>query len=74
MEESQATENKIESIKNAGKKAVVWTVNTKESIEYFVNSKVDGIITDYVKKVKIGMEERNNRTDLDSIIYFFFKE
>lgn len=74
MEESQATENKIESIKNAGKKAVVWTVNTKESIEYFVNSKVDGIITDYVKKVKIGMEERNNRTDVDSIIYFFFKE
>ncbi|MDO4778898.1 MAG: glycerophosphoryl diester phosphodiesterase membrane domain-containing protein [Tissierellia bacterium] len=74
MEESQATENKIESIKNAGKKAVVWTVNTKESIEYFVNSKVDGIITDYVKKVKTGMEERNNRTDVDSIIYFFFKE
>lgn len=68
MEEREATPEKIRTIHNAGKKAVVWTVNTEESIDKFVKSEIDGIITDYVLKVKEGILKRDNRTDLEIMI------
>lgn len=68
MEEQEATSEKIEDIHNEGKKAVVWTVNTDESIEKFVLSDVDGIITDYVVRVKEGIEQRDSRSDIQIII------
>lgn len=68
MEESEATPEKVEEIQEAGKKAIVWTVNTDESVEKFVKSNVDGIITDYVLKVKDGIKERDERSDLQIII------
>lgn len=68
MEEREATSDKISSIHREGKKAVVWTVNTDESIKKFVSSDVDGIITDHVLKVKNGINERNKRTDIQVII------
>lgn len=68
MEELEATEEKIDAIHSVGKKAIVWTVNTDESIQKFVSSNVDGIITDYVTKVKEGMTIRDNRSDLQIIM------
>ncbi|MDO4719479.1 MAG: glycerophosphodiester phosphodiesterase family protein [Peptostreptococcaceae bacterium] len=68
MEEREATPEKVEEIQKAGKKAVVWTVNTEESIDKFVNSKVDGIITDYVLRVQEGMDRRDSRNDYEIII------
>ncbi len=68
MEEREATPSKIQKIHQAGKKAVVWTVNTEESIDTFVKSDVDGIITDYVLKVQDGIKRRDERSDLEIII------
>ncbi len=68
MEEREATPNKIQKIHQAEKKAVVWTVNTEESIDTFVKSDVDGIITDYVLKVQDGIKRRDERSDLEIII------
>lgn len=68
MEEREATPEKVSLLKSRGKKVVVWTVNTPESIEQFVNSDVDGIITDYVLAVKEGISQRDKRSDLDIII------
>ncbi len=68
MEEREATPEKIDEIHQAGKKAVVWTVNTEESIKKFVLSDVDGIITDYVVKLKDGINKRDNRSDIQVII------
>lgn len=68
MEEREATPDKIEEIHKVGKKAVVWTVNTDSSIEHFVTSEVDAIITDYVTKVKQGMKERDERDDIQIIL------
>lgn len=68
MEEAEATPDKVSEIKDAGKKAIVWTVNKEESIDKFVNSDVDGIITDYVVKVKEGMVRRDNRSDIEIIL------
>ena len=72
MEELEATENNIELIKEKGKKAIVWTVNTDASIQRFINSDVDGIITDHIKNVKEALDERENRTDLEVIFQQFF--
>lgn len=68
MEEEEATPQKIDAIHSANKKAIVWTVNTDESVQKFVLSDVDGIITDYVLKVKEGITNRDNRNDMEIII------
>ena len=68
MEEREATPEKVEQIRRTGKKAFVWTVNTEESIDKFVKSDVDGIITDHVLRVKNGIVRRDNRSDYDIII------
>ncbi len=71
MEEGEATPDKIDEIHAAGKKAVVWTVNTDESVEKFVRSNVDGIITDYILKVKDGIEKANKRSKIEIIMDSF---
>lgn len=68
MEENEATPEKVERIHEAGKRAIVWTVNTEESVRKFVNSEVDGIITDYVLLVEDGIKERDGRSDIEVII------
>ncbi len=73
MEEQEATAAKIDEIHAAGKKAIVWTVNTPESIDKFVLTSVDGIITDYVLKVKDGIESANNRTHFEILLDVFIE-
>lgn len=73
MEEREATSDNIDLLKSSGKKVIVWTVNTPESIGSFVNSKVDGIITDYVLAVKEGIKTRDKRTDLEMILDKLFE-
>ncbi|MBF0787150.1 MULTISPECIES: glycerophosphodiester phosphodiesterase family protein [unclassified Streptococcus] len=72
MEEREATSDKVDLLKAKGKKVVVWTVNTDESINTFVNSDVDGIITDYVLAVKDGIKKRDERSDLELIMDSLF--
>ncbi|MDO5708412.1 MAG: glycerophosphodiester phosphodiesterase family protein [Andreesenia angusta] len=68
MEEREASKGRVEEIQKAGKKAIVWTVNTPKSIDRFVKSNVDGIITDHFKKVKDAIKERDQRSDFEIII------
>lgn len=68
MEEQEASDDKIDRLHQFGKKAIVWTVNTDESVDRFVVSDVDGIITDYVRKVKAGLKYRDHRDDLQIIM------
>ncbi|MDO5726046.1 MAG: glycerophosphoryl diester phosphodiesterase membrane domain-containing protein [Tissierellia bacterium] len=74
MEEREATPERISRIQASGKKAIVWTVNTEKSINKFVRSDVDGIITDHVKNVKAAMETIEDRTDIDLIMDTIFGE
>ena len=46
-------------------------MNSKSSIEKFVNSDVDGIITDYVREVKAAIRRRDDRTDMEIIMESF---
>ncbi len=74
MEEREATLDNINAIHQSGKKAVVWTVNTPESIDKFIHSEVDGIITDHIPKVKQAIVQSDKRSHLDIIIDYFFAE
>lgn len=62
MEEETATDERISNIHKAGKKAIVWTVNTETSMTKFLNSKVDAVITDKIllaEKVQARIDNRN---------------
>lgn len=70
MEEAAATPTKVDILRNSGKKVIVWTVNTKESIEKFAVSNVDGIITDFVPKARDGIAAIKQSPD----IQIFFQQ
>ncbi|MDO4799890.1 MAG: glycerophosphoryl diester phosphodiesterase membrane domain-containing protein, partial [Bacillota bacterium] len=74
LEEDAATDHAVDRIRMAGKKSVVWTVNKLESMEQFVASEVDGIITDEVEILQQVIRERNARTPLERYIDFFLGE
>ncbi|HAG69590.1 MAG TPA: hypothetical protein DCL38_06420 [Lachnospiraceae bacterium] len=67
MEEEMASEARIRQIHNAGKQAVVWTVNTEESMNNFLDSEVDGIITDEIELAERVQEELYARTEFEEL-------
>ncbi len=63
LEEETATAQNIRRVHKAGKKVAVWTCNSVNSINRFLNSEADGIITDEVKTahdIKSLMSRRND--------------
>jgi glycerophosphoryl diester phosphodiesterase len=65
MEEESASSRRVDQIHEAGKQAVVWTVNTEESLYNFLDSEIDGIITDEVILAEKVQAELDARTDLE---------
>ena len=63
MEEEAASENRINGIHEAGKKAVVWTVNKEEGMLRFLDSEADAIITDEVELAEEVQQELDERTE-----------
>ena len=68
MEEHMATADRIDQIHGNGKKAYVWTVNTREGLHHFLNSDADGVITDQIELAMEVQAELDARTDYDIII------
>ena len=64
MEEETATDSRISQIHDAGKEAIVWTVNTESSMQSFLDSSADGVITDEILLAKKVQAELDGRTDL----------
>ena len=64
MDEEMCTDKRIYSIHRAGKKAVVWIVNTDYKLEHFFDSEVDAVITDEVELAQEIRKEFAVRTDL----------
>lgn len=65
MEEEMATENRISQIHNAGKQAIVWTVNTKEAMHSFLDSNIDAVITDEIELAEQAQRELDARTEYE---------
>ena len=64
LEEEISTAEAIEAIHDKGKKVMVWTVNESDSIEHFLLSSADTIITDQVKeslKIKAELMKLNEK-------------
>lgn len=68
LEEEISTDETIEAVHSKGKKLMVWTVNEEDSIEQFMTSEADAIITDAVKLSGEMKKELSNRTPLDIIL------
>lgn len=73
MEEREATDSNIKKLHKKGKKVIVWTVNTQESIDKFSKMDVDGIITDYPLEVKEAVSENSKLTSNDLILSSFVR-
>lgn len=59
VEKSYLSEKMIKDIHNAGKKVWVWTVNSEDEMEKFVDMKVDGILTDDILTLKNYLKEKS---------------
>jgi glycerophosphoryl diester phosphodiesterase len=49
------TETVVAEIKSAGKKLLIWTVNSTQGMKRFADWKVDGIISDYPRRLAITL-------------------
>ncbi len=67
MEEESAIDINIYSIHKAGKQAIVWTVNTEEGMYKFLDSTIDGVITDEIPMAETVQAKLDDRTDLEII-------
>lgn len=65
--EDFVTENHIEQIHRHNKKAIVWTVNSADSMKKYLDSAVDGIITDRVNDILRLKEKLDIRSDKDLV-------
>ena len=68
LEEESATVDAIDSIHSEGKKALVWTANSRGSQKHFLCSDVDGLITDNVSQAIDLATELEHRSDLDRMV------
>ena len=69
LEEETAAVDTINSIHSYGKKVLVWTVNDDEDIEEFIQSGADELITDNLSGAKEIIEELDNQTPMERIVY-----
>ncbi len=74
MEEREATDSNIFNLQIQGHKVIVWTVNTDESIEKFVKSEADGIISDNPLKIKQAIKENSMLNEKDLILSSFLED
>ncbi|MEG0250903.1 MAG: glycerophosphoryl diester phosphodiesterase membrane domain-containing protein [Peptostreptococcus sp.] len=74
MEEREATESSIKKLHKKGKKVIVWTVNTQDSIDKFSKMDVDGIISDYPIEVKEAVDKNARMTPDDLIMSSFVRD
>ena len=71
MEEQIASDQQAEQVHNAGKRAIVWTVNTPESMYRFLDSNVDAVNTDKIRLAEEPPSTLDARSDLQVILNKF---
>ena len=64
MEEEMTTNERVDRIHQAGKKALVWTVNDSMGMRQFLCMDLDGIITDEIQLAEKVQQELDARSDL----------
>lgn len=72
MEESAATDQRVRTLKAEGRKVVVWTVNTEDSLEKLLFLPIDGIISDHPELIAQALHESKQVTDFQSLVSYIF--
>ena len=67
VEEGMATETMYQLAHDAGKKIVVWTVNSYEGLYDYLDDNLDGVITDAVEEAEKAEKDLESRSDLTMI-------
>ncbi len=67
MEEELADSYGVYKVHDAGKKIMVWTVNTESGLRRFLDEDIDGVITDKIDEAVEVEKSLNNRTDYEVI-------
>ena len=71
VEEGSITESKIDQIHQAGKKIIVWTINTEASMDYVLDFDIDGVITDRVKQMNQKILEKQKTSTEEELVKLF---
>ena len=72
MEEAEVTTARVNEIRDAGKRVVVWTVNNIDNVEAIAHLPLDGIITDHPVAIAQSLAARNNSIDLEHALNWLF--
>ena len=75
MEEEIATVTRVNMVHEAGKKAMVWTVNRETDLYRFLDRSVDGVITDEVvlaEKVQKDLDDRSDFRVMEDMLKDFW--
>lgn len=73
MEEGMLSAKAVSLIHSEGKKAVVWTVNSFKHLKDYVDTRVDGLITDHVLGLQEALYSLGEKSDIDLIWLYFRK-
>ena len=68
MEEEMGTDERINQIHEAWKQAIVWTVNTEDSMYRFLQSSCDAVITDEIKLAEEVQAKLDARTEYEVLL------
>ncbi len=73
LEEREAKNKTLFKIRQAGKKIVVWTVNTPEGMLALLDKDIDAVITDDVVMVRDVLAEQAELSEKEMLMELFFK-
>lgn len=71
LEEGEATNGRLVEIADAGKRAIVWTVNDRSSMQYFAGRPVFALITDEIVELDAVLRQRGDGGDAELFAQLF---
>lgn len=74
MEEAEGTDERLAALMAAGKRPIVWTVNTPESMEKFADKEVYGLITDEMADLQKVIEANKKASSAELLARLFGQE
>ena len=71
LEEGEAANSRLVDIADADKKAIVWTVNNRTSMQRFAGKPVFALITDEIVELDAVLRQRGSGTDVELFARLF---
>lgn len=72
MEEAEVSAGRVAELHRAGKKVVVWTVNSVDELAEFNHLPLDGVITDIPTEIQAALTDATPKYDFEIILNWLF--